>query len=162
MELNVHISATDGELLGDPTHYRHIVRSLVVTRLDISYFVHILNLFQPPLSFTIVTCFMSSILSILSTYKFFIALGWLVISLIANLFLRIVFFLVSLLFAWKTKKQTTVSLSSVEAELCASALVTIGNLVTLVACRFSVSIQTPLLTDSTGVISCFHNDSSFD
>ena len=29
MELNVHLRATDGVLLADPTRYRHIVRSLV-------------------------------------------------------------------------------------------------------------------------------------
>ncbi|WVZ70807.1 LOW QUALITY PROTEIN: hypothetical protein U9M48_019444 [Paspalum notatum var. saurae] len=40
MELNLHPLATDGELLDDPTRYRHIVGSLVylgVTRPDISY-----------------------------------------------------------------------------------------------------------------------------
>jgi hypothetical protein len=44
MELNVHLVATEGEPLVDPTRYHHIVGSLVylgVTRPDISYSVHI-------------------------------------------------------------------------------------------------------------------------
>jgi hypothetical protein len=46
MELNVHLTPTDGELLEDPTHYRHIIGSLVylgVIISDISYSVHLLN-----------------------------------------------------------------------------------------------------------------------
>ena len=46
MELNLHLCATDGDPLPDPTRYRHLVGSLVylaVTRPDISYPVHILS-----------------------------------------------------------------------------------------------------------------------
>ena len=46
MELGVHLRATDGEPLADPTRYRHLVGSLVyleVTRPDISRVVHILS-----------------------------------------------------------------------------------------------------------------------
>jgi hypothetical protein len=46
MELNVHLTPTDGERLEDLTRYRHIVESLVyfgVTRPNISYSVHILS-----------------------------------------------------------------------------------------------------------------------
>jgi hypothetical protein len=48
MELNVHLTLTDGEPLEDPTRYHHIVGSLVyfsVTRPGISNSVHILSQF---------------------------------------------------------------------------------------------------------------------
>jgi hypothetical protein len=48
MELNVHLTPTDGEHLEDPTRYRHVVGSLIylgVTRPNISYYVHILSQF---------------------------------------------------------------------------------------------------------------------
>jgi hypothetical protein len=46
MELNVHLTPTDGGPIDDPTRYRHIIGSLVylgVTRPNISYYVHILS-----------------------------------------------------------------------------------------------------------------------
>jgi hypothetical protein len=48
MELNVHLVGIDGEPLKDPTHYHHIIGSLVylsVTRPDILYSVHNLSQF---------------------------------------------------------------------------------------------------------------------
>jgi hypothetical protein len=44
MDLNVLDHAFDGDPLSDPMHYRYLIGSLVyldVTRLDISYHVHI-------------------------------------------------------------------------------------------------------------------------
>lgn len=48
MELNVQRRASDGDPLSDPSHYRHLVGSLIylaVARPDISYPVHILSQF---------------------------------------------------------------------------------------------------------------------
>jgi hypothetical protein len=65
-------------------------------------------------------------------------------------------FLGGSLIAWKMKKQTAVSRSSVEAELRAMALLTteVTWLRWLLAdCGVSVTTPTPLLSDSTGAIS---------
>jgi hypothetical protein len=48
MELNVHLTPTDGEPFEDPTRYCHIIGNLIylgVTRSNISYSVHILSQF---------------------------------------------------------------------------------------------------------------------
>jgi hypothetical protein len=69
-------------------------------------------------------------------------------------------FLGGSLIAWKTKKQTAVSRSSVEAEFQAMALLTteVTWLRWLLA-DFGVSVTTPtpLLSDSTGAISIAHD-----
>ncbi|WVZ90218.1 hypothetical protein U9M48_036539, partial [Paspalum notatum var. saurae] len=163
MELNLHLSAMDGETLDDPTRYRHIVGSLVylgVTRLDISYSVHILSQFisaPTQLHYShllrVLRYLRGTISCPLYSFRLTVMLLGLVIPLIVDLFLLIVFFLVVLL---KTKKQTSISRSSTKAELRAMALVTaeVTRLRWLLAdFGVSVSIPTSLLTDSTGAIS---------
>jgi hypothetical protein len=51
MKLNVHLTPTDGEPFEDPTHYCHIVGSLIylgVTRPNILYSIYILSQFVSP------------------------------------------------------------------------------------------------------------------
>jgi hypothetical protein len=53
MELHTRLRATNGVPLQDPTRYRHIVDNLVyfgITRLDISYVIHILSQFMSTLT----------------------------------------------------------------------------------------------------------------
>ena len=109
MELGVHLRATDGEHLADPTRYRHLVGSLVylgVTRPDISHVVHILSLSLLPLSSTIPTFSVffgifaapfldgySSLALALSTFRRTLMRPGLVTTLIVVLSLPIVSFL---------------------------------------------------------------------
>ena len=74
-------------------------------------------------------------------------------------------FLGGSLIAWKTKKQTAVSRSSAEAELRAMALATaeVTWLRWLIEdFGVSVSVPTPLLSDSTGAISIAHDPVKHD
>ncbi|WVZ83718.1 LOW QUALITY PROTEIN: hypothetical protein U9M48_030838 [Paspalum notatum var. saurae] len=150
MELNLHLSATDGELLDDPTRYHHIVVLFILVLLVLTFLI---LLFLLPLSSTIVTFFVSYVIFVvlcpiicsfhalaLYSFRLTVMLLGLVIPLIVDLFLLI----------------TAVSRSSTEVELRAMALVTaeVTWLRWLLAdFGVSVSIQTPLLTDSTGAIS---------
>ncbi|WVZ64985.1 hypothetical protein U9M48_014422 [Paspalum notatum var. saurae] len=148
MELNLHLSATDGEPL--PTRYRHIVGSLVclgVTRPDISYSVHILSQFvsaPTQLHYSHLLRVLRYLRGTISRHLFFPRSTWASDSSDRRSLSLI------------TKKQTAVSRSSTETELRAMALVTaeVTWLRWLLAdFGVSVSIPTPLLTDSTCAIS---------
>ncbi|WVZ82658.1 hypothetical protein U9M48_029900 [Paspalum notatum var. saurae] len=173
MELNLRLSATDGEPLDDPTRYRHIVGSLVylgVTRPDISYSVHILSQFvsaPTQLHYSHLLRVLRYLRGTMSRRLFFPRSSslqlqaycdatWASDSSDRRSLSAYCVFLGGSLIAWKTKKQTAVSRSSTEAELRAMALVTaeVTWLRWLLAdFGVSVSIPTPLLTDSTGAIS---------
>ncbi|WVZ59326.1 hypothetical protein U9M48_009481 [Paspalum notatum var. saurae] len=173
MELNLHLSATDGELLDDPTRYRHIVGSLVylgVTRPDISYSVHILSQFvsaPTQLHYSHLLRVLRYLRGTKSRRLFFPRSSslqlqaycdatWASDSSDRRSLSAYCVFLGGSLIAWKTKKQKAVSRSSAEAELRAMALVTaeVTWLRWLLAdFGVSVSLPTPVLTDSTGAIS---------
>jgi len=171
IELNLQLRATDGKPLTDPTRYRHIVGSLVylvVTRPDISYAVHILSQFVSSPTHV----HYSHLLRVLRylrgtiTRRLFFPRSssfqlqaysdatWASDSDRHSLSAYCIFLGGSLI-AWKTKKQTAVSRSSAEAELRAIALATAE--VTwlrwlLEDFGVSVSMPTPLLSDSTSAI----------
>jgi hypothetical protein len=141
MELNVKLRPTDGDPLPDPMRYRHLVGSLVylaVTRPDLSYPVHILSQFVSAST----TVHYSHLLRVLRYLRgtitrclFFPRSSSLHLQCYSNAMWAsdptdrrslsaYCVFLGGSLIAWKTKKQTTVSRSSVEAELRAMALLT--------------------------------------
>ncbi|WVZ63565.1 hypothetical protein U9M48_013188, partial [Paspalum notatum var. saurae] len=141
MELNVHLSATDGEPLDDPTRYRHIVGSLVylgVSRPDISCSVHILSQFvsaPTQLHYSHLFRVLRYLRGTMSRRLFFPRSNslqlqaycdatWASDSSDHRSLSAYCVFLGGSLIAWKTKKQTAVSRSSTEAELRAMALVT--------------------------------------
>jgi hypothetical protein len=169
MELNVHLVATDGEPLKDPTRYCHIVGSLVylgVTRPDISYSVHILSQFvsaptQIHYSHLLrVLCYLRGTISRRLFFPRSSSLrlqSYCDATWASNLsdhrsLSAYCVFLDGSLIAWKTKKQVAVSRSSAEAELRAMALVTadvtwlrwlLEDFVSLFLCRllFYLTVQ---------------------
>jgi hypothetical protein len=168
MELNVHLTSTDGEPLEDPTRYGQIVGSLVylgVTRPDISYYVHILSQFVSAPT----QIHYSHILRVLrylrgtSTHRLFVPCSsslhlhaYCDATYASDLFgcrslSAYCIFLGGSLITWKTKKQVAISHSSADAELRGMTLVTAE--VTwlwwlLEDFGISVSMSTPLLSDS--------------
>jgi hypothetical protein len=172
MELNVHLVATDGEPLEDPTHYHHIVGSLVylgVIRLDILYSVHILSQFvsaSTQIHYSHILHVMHYLRGTISRRLFFPRSSSLQLHAYCDatwssdpsdhhsLFAYCIF-LGGFLIAWMTKKQVAVSRSSAKTELRAMTLVTVG--VTwlrwlLEDFGVSISMPTPLLSDITWVI----------
>jgi hypothetical protein len=177
MELNIHLTPTDGEPLKDPTHYRNIVGSLVylgVTRSDISYSVHILSQFvyaptQIHYSHLLrVLCYLCGTStrrlffpcsSSLQLQQYYDATWASDPSDRRSLSIYYVFLGGSLV-AWKTMKQIAVSHLSAEVELRAMALVTTD--VTwlrwlLEDFHVFISMLTSLLNDNTGAISITHD-----
>jgi hypothetical protein len=141
MKLNVQLRASDGDPLPDPTRYRHLVGSLVylaVTHSDISYPVHILNQFVSAPT-TVHYSYLLRVLRYLCgmiTRRLFFSHSnslqlqaysdatWASDPMDRHSLSAYCVFLGGSLIAWKTKKQTAVSRSSVETELRAMALLT--------------------------------------
>ncbi|CAM8968928.1 unnamed protein product [Rhodiola kirilowii] len=173
MELNVHLRPTDGEPLEDPTRYRHLVGSLVyldVTRPDISYPVHILSQFvsaPTQLHYSHLLRVLRYLRGTVTRRLFFPRPSSLHLQAYSDAtwagdladrrsLSSYCVFLGGSLIAWKTKKQTAVSCSSVEAELRTMALLTAEvTWLRWLLKDFGVSVSTPtsLLSDNTGAIS---------
>jgi hypothetical protein len=173
MKLNVCLMATDGEPFEDPTRYHHIIGSLVylgVTRPDILYFVHILSKFvsaPTQIHYSHLLCVMRYLRGTISCRLFFPCSSSLQLQAYCDAtwpsdpsdrrsLSGYCVFLGGSFITRKTKKQVAVSRSSAEAELRVMVLVTAE--VTwlrwlLEDFGVSVSMPTPLLSDSTGAIS---------
>jgi hypothetical protein len=142
MELNVHLTPTDGESLEDPTYYRHTVESLVylgVIRHDISYSVHILSQFVSAST----QIHYSHILHVLRylhgpiSHRLFFSRSsslqlqaycdatWTSDPSYRHSLSTYYIFLSGSLIVWETKKQVAISHSSAEAELRAMTLMTV-------------------------------------
>jgi hypothetical protein len=177
MELNVHLKSTYGEPLEDPTCYHHIVGSLVylgVPRSNISYYVHILSQFVSTLTqihyshlFRVLRYLRGSI----SHHLFYPRSSSLQLQIYCDATYAsdpsdrrsisvYCVFLGGSLIAWKTKKQVAVSHSNAKVELRAMTLVTAE--VTWLRWLLddfgvSISMSTPVLSDSTEAISIAHD-----
>jgi hypothetical protein len=177
MELNDHLMPTDGEPLEGPTHYHHIVGSLVylgVTRPDISYSIHILSqLVSAPTQIHYshllrVLCYLHGTISRQLFFQCSSSLPrqvycdatWASDPSNRRSLSAYCVFLGGSLISWKTKKQIIVSHSSAKAELHAMAhvIVEVTRLRWLLE-DFGVSVfmSTPLFSDSTWAISIAHN-----
>jgi hypothetical protein len=134
MELNVQLHASDGDLLPNPTHYHHLVGSLVyldVTRPDISYPVHILSQFvsaPTTVHYSHLLCVLRYLRGTITRRLFFPCSSSLQLQAYSDAMWAsdpmdrrslstYCVFLGGSLIVWKTKKQTAVSCSSVEADL---------------------------------------------
>lgn len=141
MELNVHLRASVGEPLSDPTRYRHLVGSLVylaVTCPDISYPVHVLSQFVSApthVHYSHLLRVLRYLRGTVSRRLFFPRSSSLQLRAYSDAtwasdpsdrrsLSAYCVFLGGSLIAWKTKKQVAVSRSSAEAELRAMALLT--------------------------------------
>jgi hypothetical protein len=132
--------ATDGEPLEDPTHYHHIVGSLIylgVTRSAILYSVHILSQFvsaPTQIHYSHLLRVLRYLRGTISRHLFFPRSSSLQLQTYCDAtwasdpsdhrsLSAYCVFLGGSLIAWKTKKQVAVSRSSAEAELRAMTLV---------------------------------------
>jgi hypothetical protein len=177
MELNVQLHASDGDALPDLTCYHHIIGSLVylvVTHPDISYPVHFLSQFvsaPTTIHYSHLLHVMRYLRGTLTRRLFFPCSSslqlqaysdatWVRDPMDIRSLSAYCVFLGGSLIAWKTKKQTAVSHSSVEAELRAMALLTTEvTWLRWLLTDFGISPTTPttLLSHSTGAISIAHD-----